>query len=86
MELATSSLPQEVLNNLDSEEDPLTVIMDQPSTSTPASGPASSAFNVPASLVSSVPAHSISIYVNLVAPEGTDTEKVMDIFVTVITE
>ena len=61
------------------------MIMDQPSTSTPAP----SAFNVPASSVSSVPAHSISMgayYVNLAVPEGTDTQNVTDIFVTVITE
>ena len=51
---------QEVFNNLDSEENLLAVIMDQPSTSTPKSGPVPSAFSLPASSASSVPAPSVA--------------------------
>ena len=57
-----SSLPQEVLSKLDSEEDLLAVIMDQVSTSTNISSsvPAPSISSVPTSSVSSVPVPSVS--------------------------
>ena len=83
------SLSQEVLSNLDSEENLLAVSMDQPSTSTQhqVQHPLLSVYQP--SSVSSVPAPSVSMGVcsaNLVVPEGTDTEKVTDMFVTVISE
>ena len=57
-----SSLPQEVLSKLDSEEDLLAVIMDQVSTSTNISSsvPAPSISSVPTSSISSVPVPSVS--------------------------
>ena len=82
-----------MLSKLDNEEDLLAVIMDQLSTSVNISS--SALFPAPSfpvyqpSSVSSVPPPSISMgaySVNLMVPEGTDTEKVADISVTVITE
>ena len=77
MGLMMSSLPQEVLNNLDSEENLLAVSMDQPSTSAQhqVQHPLLSMYQP--SSVSSVSAPSVSMgaySVNLVVPEGTDTD------------
>ena len=78
MGLTTSSLPPEVLSNLDSEEDLLAAVsMDQPSTSTQhqVQHPLLSMYQP--SSVSSVSAPSVSMgaySVNLVVSEGTDTD------------
>ena len=90
--LTTSLMPQEVLSKLDSKEDLLDVIMDQPSEEPSSTNIRSSALRFQCSSHPPFPGFqpsSVSMgvcSVNLVVPEGTDTEKVTDMSVIVITE
>ena len=89
MGLTTFSLPREVLSKLDNEENFLDVIMDQPSEEPSSTNIRSSALRFQCSSHPPFPGFqpsSVSMgvcSVNLVVPEGNDTEKVTDIPVAV---